>query len=80
MTGCSAGCQSRVACSRRVIKVAPGSDLLLVTDGFLASASDHGAYNADSPMAEASTKGLKARAKSCAPSRTATAAATSFAI
>jgi len=45
--------------SRRVIKVAPGSDLLLVTDGFLALASDYGAYSADSLMAAALTTGLK---------------------
>jgi len=45
--------------SRRVIKIAPGSDLLLVTDGFLALASDYGAYSADSLMAAALTTGLK---------------------
>jgi hypothetical protein len=46
--------------SRGVMKVAPGSNLLLVTDGFLALASDYGAYSADSLMAAALTKGLKA--------------------
>jgi hypothetical protein len=46
--------------SRRVMKVAPGSHLLLVTDGFLALASDYGAYSADSLMAAALTRGLKA--------------------
>jgi len=44
--------------SRRVMKIAPGSDLLLVTDGFLALASDYGAYSADSLMAAALSKGL----------------------
>jgi len=46
--------------SRRVIKVAPGSTLLLASDGFLALASDYGAYSADSLMAAAQEKGLAA--------------------
>jgi hypothetical protein len=46
--------------SRRAMKVAPGSDLLLVTDGFLALASDYGAYSADSLMTAALASGLKA--------------------
>src|SRR5438874_1458077 len=37
--------------SRRVMKLAPGSILLLATDGFLALASDYGAYSSDSLMA-----------------------------
>ncbi len=44
--------------SRRVMKVAPGASLLLVTDGFLALASDYGAHSADSLMAAAMSKGL----------------------
>ena len=46
--------------SRRVIKAAPGSMLLLATDGFLALASDYGAYSADSLMTAAQEKGLAA--------------------
>jgi hypothetical protein len=46
--------------ARRVIKVAPTSHLLLATDGFLALASDYGAYSADSLMAAALDKGLVA--------------------
>ena len=46
--------------SRRVIKVAPGSVLLLATDGFLALASDYDAYSADSLVAAAQSKGLVA--------------------
>ena len=46
--------------SRRVIKAAPGSTLLLATDGFLALASDYGAYSADSLMTAAQEKGLAA--------------------
>jgi serine/threonine protein phosphatase PrpC len=44
--------------SRRAIKVAPGAMLLLATDGFLALASDYGAYSADGLMAAALSKGL----------------------
>jgi serine/threonine protein phosphatase PrpC len=44
--------------SRRAIKVAPGAVLLLATDGFLALASDYGAYSADGLMAAALSKGL----------------------
>jgi serine/threonine protein phosphatase PrpC len=46
--------------SRRVVKVTPGSILLLSSDGFLALASDYGAYNADTLMAAALDKGLAA--------------------
>jgi hypothetical protein len=46
--------------SRRVVKVAPGSVLLLASDGFLALASDYGAYSADSLMTAAMNTGLKA--------------------
>ena len=46
--------------SRRVMNVAPASHLLLATDGFLALASDYGAYSADSLMAAALDKGLVA--------------------
>jgi len=46
--------------SHRVVKAAPGSTLLLVSDGFLALASDYGAYSVDGLMAAAMTKGLKA--------------------
>jgi hypothetical protein len=46
--------------ARRVMKLAPGSHLLLASDGFLALASDYGAYNPDSLMAAAMTKGLAA--------------------
>jgi serine/threonine protein phosphatase PrpC len=46
--------------SRRTMKPAPGSILLLASDGFLALASDYGAYSADSLMAAAMSKGLKA--------------------
>jgi hypothetical protein len=46
--------------SRRVAKAAPGSTLLLASDGFLALASDYGAYSADSLMAAAMDKGLEA--------------------
>lgn len=44
--------------SRRVMKLGPGSEILLLTDGFLALASDYGVYNADSLMAAAHSKGL----------------------
>jgi hypothetical protein len=44
--------------SRRVMKIASGSEILLVTDGFLALASDYGAYSADSLMTAALSKGL----------------------
>jgi serine/threonine protein phosphatase PrpC len=46
--------------SRRVIKTAPGAMLLLASDGFLALASDYGAYSADTLMAAALDKGLAA--------------------
>jgi hypothetical protein len=46
--------------SRRTIKAAPGAVLLLATDGFLALASDYGAYSTDSLMVAALSKGLAA--------------------
>jgi serine/threonine protein phosphatase PrpC len=46
--------------SRRVMKVQPGSTVLLATDGLLALVSDYGAYNADGLMAAALDKGLAA--------------------
>jgi hypothetical protein len=46
--------------SRRIVKAAPGSTILLASDGLLALASDYGAYNADSLMAAAMDKGLAA--------------------
>ena len=46
--------------TRRIVKVAPGAKLLLASDGFLALASDYGAYGADSLMQAAVEKGLKA--------------------
>jgi Protein phosphatase 2C len=46
--------------SRRIVKAAPGSVILLASDGLLALASDYGAYNADSLMAAAMEKGLAA--------------------
>ena len=46
--------------SRRVLKAQPGSTLLLATDGFLALASDYGAYSADGLMEAAMQKGLAA--------------------
>jgi hypothetical protein len=45
--------------SRRILKAA-GSLILLVTDGFLALASDYGAYSVDGLMAAALEKGLAA--------------------
>ena len=45
---------------RRIVKVAPGTRLLLASDGFLALASDYGAYGADSLMQAAIEKGLEA--------------------
>jgi len=44
---------------RRIVKVAPGTKLLLASDGFLALASDYGAYGADNLMHAAVKKGLK---------------------
>lgn len=44
--------------SRRVMKIKPGSEILLLTDGFLALASDYGAYSADSLMTAALSHGL----------------------
>lgn len=46
--------------SRRMIRLGSGATLLLASDGFLALASDYGAYSADSLMAAALSKGLKA--------------------
>jgi hypothetical protein len=50
--------KAAVHASRRVVKAAPGSTILLASDGLLALASDYGAYNADSLMAAAMDKGL----------------------
>jgi protein phosphatase 2C-like protein len=44
--------------SRRILEVAPGSEILLLTDGFLALASDYGVYSADSLMTAALSHGL----------------------
>jgi hypothetical protein len=44
--------------SRRVMKIKPGSAILLLTDGFLALVSDYGAYSADSLMDGGDGKGL----------------------
>lgn len=46
--------------SRRVVKVKSGSEILLLTDGFLALASDYGAYSVDSLLDGARSKGLAA--------------------
>jgi serine/threonine protein phosphatase PrpC len=46
--------------SRRTIKARPSSILLLATDGFLALASDYGAYGVDGLMSAAMDKGLAA--------------------
>jgi len=46
--------------SRRIVKLSPGSTVLLATDGLLALASDYGAYSADRLMAAALDKGLAA--------------------
>ncbi len=45
---------------RRVMKLAPGTHLLLCSDGFLALASDYGAYSAETLMAAALSGGLAA--------------------
>jgi serine/threonine protein phosphatase PrpC len=44
--------------SRRKVKAVPGTVILLASDGFLALASDYGAYSADSLMLAAMSKGL----------------------
>jgi len=44
--------------ARRVVKLQPGSTVLLATDGLLALVSDYGAYSADGLMAAALNKGL----------------------
>jgi serine/threonine protein phosphatase PrpC len=46
--------------SRRVLTLAPGAVILLASDGFLALASDYGAYSADTLMAAAQDRGLDA--------------------
>jgi serine/threonine protein phosphatase PrpC len=46
--------------SRRMVKLQPGSTVLLATDGLLALVSDYGAYNADTLMVAAMDKGLAA--------------------
>jgi len=45
---------------RRIVKVEKGALLLLASDGFLALASDYGAYDAAGLIAAAKTKGLAA--------------------
>ena len=45
---------------RRIVKVEAGALLLLASDGFLALASDYGAYDAAGLIAAAKTKGLAA--------------------
>lgn len=45
--------------SRRVLRVAAGATILLASDGFLALASDYGAYSADSLMRAAMARGLE---------------------
>ena len=45
---------------RRTIRAEPGAHLLLASDGFLALASDYGAYDADGLMTAARDKGLHA--------------------
>ena len=52
--------RSEAHVSRWAMKLSPGTVLLLCTDGFLALASDYGVYSADSLMAAAQDKGLKA--------------------
>lgn len=44
--------------SRRLLRIASGGAILLASDGFLALASDYGAYSADSLMEAALHKGL----------------------
>lgn len=46
--------------SRRIVKVQPGTHLLLASDGFVALASDYGAYRADSLMRACQDRGLAA--------------------
>ena len=43
---------------RRIVKIEPGALLLLASDGFLALASDYGAYDAAGLIAAAKSKGL----------------------
>lgn len=44
--------------ARRIIKVKPGAVILLASDGFLALATDYGAYSADSLMQAVMERGL----------------------
>jgi serine/threonine protein phosphatase PrpC len=44
--------------ARRVVKLPPGAVILLASDGFLALATDYGAYNPDSLMQTAMARGL----------------------
>jgi hypothetical protein len=46
--------------SRRVVKTQAGAQILLCSDGFLALASDYGAYNADTLMVAVLDRGLAA--------------------
>ena len=50
--------RAAVHAGRRIVKAQAGAHLLLASDGFLALASDYGAYNADTLMAAVRTKGL----------------------
>ena len=45
--------------ARQIVTAAPGTRLLLASDGFLSLASDYGAYGADSLMQAAVEKGLE---------------------
>jgi len=49
--------------ARRVMALTPGAYILLASDGFLALASDYGAYSADSLMQAARSRGLAALAE-----------------
>ena len=61
-----------------VVKAQPGAHLLLASDGFLALASDYGAYGADTLMRRRWTKGWGRWAKNCAPSKRPTRTARNF--
>ena len=51
--------QAAAHVSRRVLRLAPGAVILLASDGFLALASDYGAYSADTLLAAAPDRGLE---------------------
>lgn len=46
--------------ARRTLRLSPGAVILLASDGFLALASDYGAYSADTLLAAAQDRGLEA--------------------